>query len=129
MKLPPGKIPIDILKDVVFKNLGATRKRSRLGPARRSGRRSLRLWKQKRHRFHGSHHGRSGTHRLGSHKRKRQRRRHLRRGTSVFLLLHHAPRERRQQNRRNHQHPNAQRRKRLGHSHRGRTLRIHPWLS
>ena len=25
MKLPPGKIPIDILKEVVFKNLGATR--------------------------------------------------------------------------------------------------------
>ena len=32
MKLPPGKIPIDILKDVVFKNLGATRKEVTLGP-------------------------------------------------------------------------------------------------
>ena len=33
MKLPPGKIPIDILKDVVFKNLGATRSEVTLGPA------------------------------------------------------------------------------------------------
>jgi hydrogenase expression/formation protein HypE len=33
MKLPPGKIPIDILKDVVFKNLGAERKEVTLGPA------------------------------------------------------------------------------------------------
>ncbi len=33
MKLPPGKIPIDILKDVVFKNLGATRSEVVLGPA------------------------------------------------------------------------------------------------
>jgi len=33
MKLPPGKIPIDILKDVVFKNLGAERKEVLLGPA------------------------------------------------------------------------------------------------
>ncbi len=32
MKLPPGKIPIDILKEVVFKNLGATRKEVTLGP-------------------------------------------------------------------------------------------------
>ncbi len=33
MKLPPGKIPIDILKDVVFKNLGAARSEVILGPA------------------------------------------------------------------------------------------------
>lgn len=33
MKLPPGKIPIDILKEVVFKNLGAQRKEVILGPA------------------------------------------------------------------------------------------------
>ncbi len=33
MKLPPGKIPIDILKDVVFKNLGASRSEVILGPA------------------------------------------------------------------------------------------------
>jgi hydrogenase expression/formation protein HypE len=33
MKLPPGKIPIDILKDVVFKNLGAQRSEVTLGPA------------------------------------------------------------------------------------------------
>jgi hydrogenase expression/formation protein HypE len=33
MKLPPGKIPIDILKDVVFKNLGARRSEVTLGPA------------------------------------------------------------------------------------------------
>jgi hydrogenase expression/formation protein HypE len=33
MKLPPGKIPIDILKEVVFKNLGAPRKEVTLGPA------------------------------------------------------------------------------------------------
>ncbi len=33
MKLPPGKIPIDILKDVVFKNLGAERNEVVLGPA------------------------------------------------------------------------------------------------
>lgn len=32
-RLPPGKIPIDILKEVVFKNLGATRKEVILGPA------------------------------------------------------------------------------------------------
>jgi len=32
MKLPPGKIPIDILKEVVFKNLGATRKEVTVGP-------------------------------------------------------------------------------------------------
>ena len=32
MKLPPGKIPIDILKDVVFKNLGAVRPEVILGP-------------------------------------------------------------------------------------------------
>jgi len=32
MRLPPGKIPIDILKEVVFKNLGATRKEVTLGP-------------------------------------------------------------------------------------------------
>jgi len=32
MKLPPGKIPIDILKEVVFKNLGAERKEVVLGP-------------------------------------------------------------------------------------------------
>ena len=32
MKLPPGKIPIDILKEVVFKNLGAERKEVILGP-------------------------------------------------------------------------------------------------
>ncbi len=32
MKLPPGKIPIDILKEVVFKNLGAERKEVTLGP-------------------------------------------------------------------------------------------------
>ncbi|MCW3994744.1 MAG: AIR synthase family protein [Candidatus Bathyarchaeota archaeon] len=33
MKLPPGKIPIDLLKEVVFKNLGAPRSEVRLGPA------------------------------------------------------------------------------------------------
>ncbi len=33
MKLPPGKIPIDILKEVVFKNLGAARTEVALGPA------------------------------------------------------------------------------------------------
>jgi len=33
MKLPPGKIPIDILKEVVFKNLGANRREVILGPA------------------------------------------------------------------------------------------------
>jgi len=33
MKLPPGKIPIDLLKEVVFKNLGASRKEVILGPA------------------------------------------------------------------------------------------------
>ena len=32
MKLPPGKIPIDILKEVVFKNLGALRSEVTLGP-------------------------------------------------------------------------------------------------
>jgi hydrogenase expression/formation protein HypE len=33
MKLPPGKIPVDILKEVVFKNLGADRKEVILGPS------------------------------------------------------------------------------------------------
>ncbi len=33
MKLPPGKIPIDILKEVVFKNLGAERREVVLGPS------------------------------------------------------------------------------------------------
>ncbi len=33
MKLPPGKIPVDILKNVVFKNLGAARSEVTLGPA------------------------------------------------------------------------------------------------
>ncbi len=33
MKLPPGKIPVDILKNVVFKNLGAPRSEVTLGPA------------------------------------------------------------------------------------------------
>jgi hydrogenase expression/formation protein HypE len=33
MKLPPGKIPISILQDIVFKNLGAERKEVTLGPA------------------------------------------------------------------------------------------------
>jgi len=33
MKLPPGKIPIDILKEVVFKNLGAERKEVTVGPS------------------------------------------------------------------------------------------------
>jgi len=33
MTLPPGKIPTDILKNVVFKHLGATRKEVTLGPA------------------------------------------------------------------------------------------------
>ena len=32
MKLPLGKIPIDILKEVVFKNLGAPRREVTLGP-------------------------------------------------------------------------------------------------
>ena len=32
MKLPPGKIPIDILTEVVFKNLGAERKEVTVGP-------------------------------------------------------------------------------------------------
>jgi len=32
MTLPPGKIPIDILKEVVFKNLGAERKEVTIGP-------------------------------------------------------------------------------------------------
>lgn len=33
MKLPPGKIPVDILKEVVFKNLGASRSEVILGPS------------------------------------------------------------------------------------------------
>lgn len=33
MKLPPGKIPVEILKEVVFKNLGAQRSEVVLGPA------------------------------------------------------------------------------------------------
>ncbi len=33
MKLPPGKIPVDILKEVVFKNLGAQRKEVVVGPS------------------------------------------------------------------------------------------------
>jgi hydrogenase expression/formation protein HypE len=32
LKLPPGKIPIDILKEVVFKNLGSPRKEVTIGP-------------------------------------------------------------------------------------------------
>lgn len=33
VSLPPGKIPVDILKEVIFKNLGAERKEVALGPA------------------------------------------------------------------------------------------------
>jgi hydrogenase maturation factor len=33
MKLPHGKVPIDVLKQVVFKNLGVTRKEVILGPS------------------------------------------------------------------------------------------------
>ena len=33
MKLPPGKIPLEILEQIVFRNLGATRKEVALGPA------------------------------------------------------------------------------------------------
>ena len=33
MKLPPGKIPLNILKEVVFKNLGAERKEVIVGPS------------------------------------------------------------------------------------------------
>jgi hydrogenase expression/formation protein HypE len=33
MKLPPGKIPVDLLKEVVFRNLGAQRKEVTIGPA------------------------------------------------------------------------------------------------
>jgi len=33
MRLPPGKIPVDILKEVVFKNLGTERKEVTVGPA------------------------------------------------------------------------------------------------
>jgi len=33
MKLPPGKIPVEILKEIVFKNLGAERNEVILGPA------------------------------------------------------------------------------------------------
>jgi hydrogenase maturation factor len=33
MTLPPGKIPVDILKDVIFKNLGAKRDEVALGPS------------------------------------------------------------------------------------------------
>lgn len=33
MKLPPGKIPVDILKEAVFKNLGAERKEVIIGPS------------------------------------------------------------------------------------------------
>ncbi|MDX1814112.1 MAG: AIR synthase related protein, partial [Candidatus Bathyarchaeia archaeon] len=33
MKLPPGKIPVDILKEVVFENLGAERKEVIVGPS------------------------------------------------------------------------------------------------
>jgi hydrogenase expression/formation protein HypE len=33
MRLPPGKIPIDVLKEVVFKNLGAERKEVIVGPS------------------------------------------------------------------------------------------------
>ena len=33
MNLPPGKIPVDILKEVVFKNLGAERKEVVVGPS------------------------------------------------------------------------------------------------
>jgi len=32
MKLPPGKVPVDILKEVVFKNIGAERKEVIVGP-------------------------------------------------------------------------------------------------
>jgi len=32
MELPPGKIPVDVLKEVVFRNLGAQRKEVALGP-------------------------------------------------------------------------------------------------
>jgi len=33
MKLPPGKIPVDILKEVVFKNLGVRREEVAIGPS------------------------------------------------------------------------------------------------
>ena len=33
MKLPPGKIPVDVLKEVVFKNLGAKRNEVEVGPS------------------------------------------------------------------------------------------------
>jgi hydrogenase expression/formation protein HypE len=33
MRLPPGKIPVDILKEVVFKNLGAERREVVVGPS------------------------------------------------------------------------------------------------
>jgi hydrogenase maturation factor len=33
VKLPPGKIPVDILKEVVFKNLGVSRKEVIVGPS------------------------------------------------------------------------------------------------
>ncbi len=33
MKLPPGKIPVEILKEVVFKNLGAERQEVAVGPS------------------------------------------------------------------------------------------------
>ena len=59
MKLPPGKIPIDILKEVVFKNLGAERSEVVLGPAAGVDGAVLRCGKQKRHCLHGSNHGRS----------------------------------------------------------------------
>ena len=33
MRLPPGKIPVDILREVVFKNLGASRGEVIVGPS------------------------------------------------------------------------------------------------
>jgi hydrogenase expression/formation protein HypE len=33
MTLPPGKIPVDLLKEIIFKNLGAKRDEVALGPA------------------------------------------------------------------------------------------------
>ena len=64
MKLPPGKIPIDILKEVVFKNLGAARKEVTLGPTAGVDGAVLDIGGKSAHRLHGPHHGRSGTHRL-----------------------------------------------------------------
>lgn len=124
MKLPHGKVPPEILKEVIFKHLGSKRREVVVGLLW-FGRRHNQSWKQVTRYLYGPNHWCFRKNRMAGGKHKCERRSHLRRTTNLLLLLPFTARKRNKKNCENHLQTDRLGSQKTGLSRNWRSLRNH----